>query len=434
MRSYSLGAGTFTGIEAVSNGLPILREPRVKTAHRTMRYMSISLAVTVFGLAIAYILYEIGPQYGKTFNAILLDRVTAGWGVWGTRFVFITLLSEAALLFVAAQSGFLDGPRVLSNMALDRWVPTKFSSLSDRFVIQNGILIMGAAAFVMMLISRGSVRFLVVLYAINVFVTFSLSQFGMVRHWWKSRGESPKWRGPILVNCLGLAMTVFILVAMTILKFFEGGWITILVTGALIGVAVLIRRHYRGTVQLLSRLDGLVEAAQSSATEYLGPNGTETRPQTPDLSAKTAVILVNGFNGLGLHTLFAVVRLFKDTFKNFVFIQVGALDAGNFKGSREIRNLKDHVQAEVDKYVQYMHRHGYHAEGFTAIGVDVVEEVRKITPRVIKRFPNAVFFGGQLVFPRESFITRLLHNYTVFAVQRNLYREGIPFVVMPIRV
>ncbi len=398
--------------------------------------MSISLAVMVFGLAIAYILYEVGPEYGKTFNAIVLERITAGWGAWGPRFVLITLLSEAALLFVAAQTGFLDGPRVLSNMALDRWVPTKFSSLSDRFfVIRIGILIMGVAALIMMLISRGSVRFLVVLYAINVFVTFSLSQLGMVRHWWKSRSDSLKWRGPMLINCLGLAMTLFILVTMTILKFFEGGWITILVTGTLIGAAVLIKRHYRGTVQeLLSRLDALVDAAQSSATAYLDSDGKKTQSQTVDLSAKTAVILVNGFNGLGLHTLFAVIRLFKDTFKNFVFIQIGALDAGNFKGTKELQNLKEHVHAEVDKYVQYMNLHGFHAEGFTAIGVDVVEEVQKITPRVIKRFPNVVFFGGQLVFPKESFITRFLHNYTVFAVQRNLYREGIPVVIMPIRV
>ncbi len=433
MRSYSMGAGTYTGIEAVSNGLPILREPRVRTAHRTMRYMSISLAVTVFGLAMAYILYEVGPQAGKTFNAVLLDRVTAGWGAWGPRFVFITLLSEAALLFVAAQTGFLDGPRVLSNMALDRWVPTKFSSLSDRFVIQNGILIMGGAALIMMLISKGSVRFLVVLYAINVFVTFTLSQLGMVRHWWKSRSGTTKWKGAMLINCLGLAMTMFILVTMTILKFFEGGWITILVTGTLIGVAVLIKRHYLGTAQLLRRLDGLVEAARASVSRSISGGGYKrSGPIGP--GAKTAVILVNGFNGLGLHTLYMVIRLFKGTFKNFVFLQIGVIDAGNFKGTEEIETIKSHIEDDVGRYVEYMKRHGYHAEGFTAIGVDVVEEIGGIVPEIVRHYPNAVFFGGQLVFPKETFATRLLHNYTVFAVQRNLYREGIPMMIMPIRV
>jgi amino acid transporter len=434
MRSYSMGAGTYTGIEAVSNGLPILREPRVETAKRTMRYMTASLALLVLGLVFAYILYRVTPQYGKTLNAVLLERMTAGWGGWGRGFVFVTLFSEAALLFVAAQTGFFGGPRVLANMAADRWVPTKFGSLSDRFVIQNGILIMGGAALATLVLSGGSVHLLVVLYSINVFITFSLSQLGMLRHWWQSRDKDVSWRRPLFVNVIGLSMTLFILVSVTVLKFNEGGWITILVTGSLVGIVLLIKRHYRGTARLLKRLDGLVEAAQTSTSAYLDSGGKKKQPHIPDLSAKTAVILVNGFNGLGLHTLFAVIRLFKDTFKNFVFIQIGALDAGNFKGTEELQNLKAYVETEVGKYVQYMNRHGFHAEAFTAIGVDVVEEVEKMTPRIIERFPNAIFFGGQLVFPKESFITRLLHNYTVFAVQRNLYRIGIPVVIMPIRV
>ncbi len=434
MRSYSMGAGTYTGIEAVSNGLPILRDPKVETAKRTMRYMTASLAILVLGLVFAYILYRVTPEHGKTLNAVLLERMTAGWGEWGRWFVYVTLFTEAALLFVAAQTGFFGGPRVLANMAADRWVPTKFGSLSDRFVIQNGILIMGAAALATLVLSGGSVHLLVVLYSINVFITFSLSQLGMLRHWWISRDKDISWKRPIFVNIIGLTMTLFILVSVTVLKFNEGGWITLLVTGSLVSVLLLIKRHYRGTAHLLKRLDGLVDAAQTSASAYLDSDGKKKQPHTPDLSAKTAVILVNGFNGLGLHTLFAVIRLFKDTFKNFVFIQIGALDAGNFKGTEEIHNLKDYVETEVGKYVDYMNRHGFHAEGFTAIGVDVVEEVEKITPRITERFPNTVFFGGQLVFPKESFITRFLHNYTVFAVQRNLYREGIPVVIMPIRV
>ncbi|NTW60792.1 MAG: APC family permease, partial [Nitrospirae bacterium] len=150
LRAYSMGAGTYTGIEAVSNGLPILREPKVRTGKRTMRYMAISLAVVVMGLMVAYVLYKVSPVEGKTLNAVLFDRMTNDWGRSGVVFVFITLLSEAVLLFVAAQTGFLDGPRVLSNMALDRWFPTKFAMLSDRLVAQKGILLMGGAALVTM--------------------------------------------------------------------------------------------------------------------------------------------------------------------------------------------------------------------------------------------------------------------------------------------
>ncbi len=128
LHSYSMGAGTYTGIEAVSNAMPILREPRVQTAKRTMRFMAISLAFMVIGLMLAYIFYSVVPQSGKTLNAVLFESIAKDWGNFGYYFVLVTLISEAVLLFVAAQTGFLDGPRVLANMALDRWVPTKFAT------------------------------------------------------------------------------------------------------------------------------------------------------------------------------------------------------------------------------------------------------------------------------------------------------------------
>ncbi|HEX9861193.1 MAG TPA: APC family permease, partial [Nitrospirota bacterium] len=174
LRAYSMGAGTFTGIEAVSNGLPILREPRAKTGKRTMAYMAVSLSFMVVGLTISYLLFKVEPVHGKTLNAVLYETITKDWGSAGYTLLIITLVSEATLLFVAAQAGFIDGPRVLSNMALDRWFPTKFSSFSDRLVTQKGILIMGGAAFAMMVFTGGSVRLLVVLYSINVFITFTM--------------------------------------------------------------------------------------------------------------------------------------------------------------------------------------------------------------------------------------------------------------------
>src|SRR5471032_1203165 len=185
LRAYSLGAGTYTGIEAVSNGLSVLREPRVQTGKRTMVYMGASLAFVVGGLLLTYLLYHVEHVDGKTLNAVLLEQMTASWPSWlGKSFVIAALASSAALLLIAAQTGFLGGPRVLANMAVDRWMPTKFATLSDRLVTQNGILLMGGAALAMMVLTQGSVRYLVVLYSINVFITFVLSQLGMVRHWW----------------------------------------------------------------------------------------------------------------------------------------------------------------------------------------------------------------------------------------------------------
>ncbi|HEX9916134.1 MAG TPA: APC family permease [candidate division Zixibacteria bacterium] len=429
LRAYSMGAGTFTGIEAVSNGLPILREPKVQTAKRTMRYMAFSLAFIVLGLMIGYLLYGVEFAPGKTLNAVLFQKMTTNWGDAGYVFVLVTLLSEAVLLFVAAQTGFLGGPRVLGNMALDRWFPTRFATLSDRLVTQNGILLMGGAAVILMLLTGGSVRFLVVLYSINVFITFFLSQLGMVRHWWNDRANVKGWRRKLLVNGIGLVLTGFILVSVVVLKFHQGGWITLLVTGSLVGIAVIIKRHYIYNVRLLGRLDELVVATSSPAAKE-----EMTKAPQFDPKAKTAVLLVNGFNGLGLHTLFSIIRLFGATYRNFVFLQVGTVDAGNFKGKAEIGSLENYIKSELDRYVDFVKRKGFYAEGIHSIGTEVVDEIALIAPKVLERFPNAVFFGGQLVFPKDTILSRWLHNYTAFAVQRKLYHEGIPVVILPIRV
>ena len=434
LRAYSMGAGTFTGIEAVSNGIPILRDPKVQTARRTMRYMAGSLAFMVVGLMIGYLLYKVQYQTGKTLNAVLLESITAQWQPpLGHTFVLVTLISEAVLLFVAAQTGFLDGPRVLSNMATDRWFPSRFAILSDRFVIQNGILLMGAASLLLMIFSRGAVKFLVVLYSINVFITFTLSQLGMVRHWWRTRGKG--WMKKITVNGIGLVMTVFILISVAVLKFNEGGWITIFITGSIVVLAMLINHHYKLMHVQIKKLDSLVSVADAATAKAIKRNKAGNRPAPQlDPNAKTAVVLVSGYNGLGLHTLFNVTRVFGDTFKNFFFVEVGIVDAGNFKGTEEIAKLKCHVSEDVNRYVEFMQVQGFYAETFCAIGNDAVEEICEIARLVLERCPNAVFFGGQMVFPKDTFFTKILHNYTTFAVQRRFYLQGIPFIIMPIRV
>jgi amino acid transporter len=429
LKAYSMGAGTYTGIEAVSNGLPILREPRVKTGRRTMVYMGVSLAATVAGLLLAYQLYGVQIDENKTLNAVLFDQMTSHWshGV-GATFVVVTLFSEAALLIIAAQTGFLDGPRVLANMALDRWFPARFANLSERLVTQNGVLMMGVSAFIMMGVTKGSVDLLVILYSINVFITFSLSQAGMVRHWWQERASDSGWKHKLAINGIGLVFTASILVSLVFVKFFEGGWITILVTGILVVAALLIKRHYTGVFMQLKRLDSIVQAAEAEAKD------APAVPPVAEHRARTAVILVNGFNGLGLHTILNVPRMFGNTFKNFIFVQVGSVDAGNFKGADEIEDLRRHTESEANRYVQFAQARGYGSKAFTAIGYDITSEVMKLAREATEEFPNQVFFAGQLLFTYETNMTRWLHNHTVFTLQRRFFLANMPFVVLPIRV
>ena len=429
LRAYSLGGGTYTGIEAVSNGLPILREPRVETGKRTMLCMALSLAFTASGLLLTYLLAEVKSEPGKTLNASLVLSLVQNWqfgGVpLGVTFFLVTLLSEGAILFVAAQTGFLDGPRVLASMALDSWVPRRLYQLSERLVTKDGILLMGGAALALLFYTRGDVDLLVVLYSINVFLTFSLSQLGMCRHWWQVREREPAWRKHLVINGVGLVLTSGILIATVTLKFRAGGWVTVVITSAVIVLCLYIRRHYREAEQSLRRLDDiLLDLPLPDATPRVPPR---------DTTAPTAVFFVNGYNGLGIHAVLGVPRLFGPHFKNFVFVGVGVIDSSRFKGREEIENLHRETEESLKRYVDFVKRQGAYAEYWYALGTDAIDELEQLAHQVAKRFPRAVFFAGKLVFKQESFWHKVLHNQAALTLQRRLQFAGLQMVVLPVR-
>lgn len=430
-RAYTMGAGTYTGIEAVSNGLSILREPRVKTATRTMRYMVVSLSFMVLGLMLAYLLYRVQEEPGRTLNALVCSRVVENWPGWlGKLFLAVTLFSEGMLLFVAAQTGFFGGPSVLATMAKDRWVPARFALLSNRLVVQNGILLIGVSGLLTLILTGGSVDLLVVLYSINVFITFSLSQSGMVRYWLKADIPRSRRLRKLAFSGLGLGLTLIILASLVIVKFGEGGWVTLAVTGCLVLVVRRIKSEYAQTRESLKRLDGLADVSEMVFQE---PPKT-LPPLAQGVPERTAVVLVNGYGGYGLHTVFGIIRLFGQMFRRFVFIQVGVIDAAAFKGVEEIDALEKHTHNEVQRYSELMRHYGYESESVAVSGLDVTDEISKLAPELIRRFPAAVFFGGQLVFKNDSLLTRVLHNFTIFDIQRKLYQQGIQFIILPIRV
>jgi amino acid transporter len=422
MRAFCLGGGTFTGIEAVSNGLEMLREPRVLTGKRTMNYMAISLSVMAGGLLVNYLLNRVAPVHGQTLNAVLVNQLTSHWPM-GRGIFLITLLSEGALLFVAAQTGFLGGPRVMSNMAVDRWLPRRFMNLSERLVMTDGILVMGFSAFAMILYTHASVKILVVMYSINVFVTFTISQFGMVRHWLKHGGE--RRLSGLFVNGTGMLLTGAILVVTTILKFREGGWVTLLVTGAFVAACFSIRAHYRQTLHSLRDLN-----------QVLGnlplPEITEAPPK--QAHSPTAVLMVSGYNGIGIHSILAIQRFFPGHFKNFVFLSTGVIDSGRFKGVDEIDDLRSTVGEDLQRYIKLANRMGFYAESRMGLGTDVIEELELLCLQVAKEWEKKVYFMGQLAFEGETFWTRLLHNQTSFALQRKLLFNGLETVILPIRL
>ncbi len=427
VHAYSLGGGTYTGIEAVSNGLAIMREPHVKTGKRTMFYMATSLAFTASGLLLCYLLWDLRAVEGKTLNAVLAERFVETVPL-GTTFVVLTMISEGALLVVAAQAGFVDGPRVLANMAIDSWVPRRFAALSDRLTTQNGILLMGLTALAALFYTHGDVRKIVVMYSINVFITFSMTETAMCHFYFRHRKDKPDWKKKISIHVAGLTMCLTILIVTVFEKFLEGGWITLFVTGTFVFLCFIIRAHYREVMRHLARLD-----------LDFAPIEREMKPPSfvaanPDPTQRTAVVLVGGYSGVGIHTVLHIQRSFRDQFKNLVFVSVGVIDSGVFKGRDELDALRLHTEKELERYVQLANRLGFQAAHRSAIGTDVVEEAVKVCLGVGREFSHCVFVAGQLVFQREQWYQRILHNQTAFTIQKRLHWHDKTMVILPIRV
>jgi amino acid transporter len=428
LRAYSLGGGTYTGIEAVSNNVQTLREPVVRTGKLTMFYMATSLAFTAGGIILLYLLWKAKPVDGQTLNAVVFGTIIDSIGLpafFNHTALLVVLISEAGLLFVAANTGFLGGPQVLSNMAGDSWLPHQFRHLSTRLVTQNGIVIMGLAALVILLWSRGKVDLLVVLYSINVFLTFTLSLLGLCIYWWRARNTDGRWMHRLAFSALGLAVTSSILAVTVVEKFGEGGWVTVLITSIVIGVCLAIHRHYDSVKMRLREVDEIFTAAQS-------PKCANPPPIIPE--APTAVFMVGSSRGGGIHTVLWVQRLFPNNFKNFVFISAKAVDAQSYGGDEQIAKMKASLDKALSFYVDYCHANGLAATARFSLGTDRVDELVKLAEETQREFPNSLFFTSKLVFRNENWVTRLLHNQTALALQRRLHLNGMQMVILPMQI
>ncbi len=448
VRAYSMGGGTYTGIEAVSNGVAMMREPRVQTAKRTMLLMAASLAITAGGILLAYLLVHAHPVEGKTMNAVLLEAVAGNWSLAGVPvgkgFVIVALLSEGALLFVAAQAGFLDGPRVMANMATDSWLPHRFAALSDRLSMRNGILLMSAAAFGALAYTRGDVGKLVVMYSINVFVTFSLSNLAMSTFWIRHRAEHKDWYRHLPAHLLALLLCVLILAITVYEKFGEGGWLTLVITAFLIGLCFFIRQHYKRVVRALKQLDVQLPSPVFPASEPEEPSAFVEGPtphleehhgrRDPDPEKPVAILFVGGYSGLGRHALTTLLQMFPGHFHGVVFLSVAVVDSESFKGPDQLSELESRTREHLLRYERYAQTLGLRASSAFSVGTEVAVEGEKIASALVRRYPKALFVAGQLIFERDTMWNRVLHNETAFMVQKRLQHQGMPMIVVPVRI
>lgn len=423
LKAYSLGGGTYTGIEAVSNNINRLAQPRVKTGKWTMFYMALSLSFTAAGIIMLYLLWQVAPEPGKTLNAVVFEKILATWPKedW---WLLLVLSLEGGLLFVAANTGFLGGPAVLASMALDAWVPNRFRHLSSRLVTQNGVVVFGIAAILILLVTHGKVSILVVLYSINVFLTFALSLMGLSVYWIKHR-QGKRWVSHLMLALLGVALTLGILAITVVSKFSSGGWMTLLVTSLVIFLCLLIKRHYRKVAKQLQAIDAVFST--------LPVHECHDFPRL-DPAQATAVFFVGKSRGAAMHTLLWAQRMFPDHFKNYIFLSAGIVDVENFGSHDPMLRMQESVEENLQYFIDFCHYHHFAAKAYSIYGTDAVELLSGLAEKVHDEYPNAIFFASKLVFQDENWITRLLHNETPVALQSRLHLQGLQMIILPMKI
>jgi K+ transporter len=291
--------------------------------------------------------------------------------------------------------------------------------------MQNGVLLMGGSAILLLIYSRGRISTLVVMYSINVFLTFSLSELGMSRFFIKNRRKEPQWKKHLPVHLTGLTVCLTILIVTTFEKFTRGGWLTLVITTVVILLCYLIKGHYNRVRDGVRELDDMLVAIPHKGTY-------NAEPTDPD--AMTAIQLVSGYSGFGVHTFLSIIRGFPGLYKNFVFVSVAEVDAGAFRESESVGRLTQATKDSLKKYVELARRLGFPAESRFDTGIDVVETASNLCETVAREFPKSTVFAGQTVFRRPGFVNRILHNETAFAIQQELRWKGITTVILPIRI
>jgi hypothetical protein len=264
------------------------------------------------------------------------------------------------------------------------------------------------------------------MYSINVFITFSLSMVSMCRLWNGERlKQNPLWRRRLALFGMGAALCISVLAITIVSKFTAGGWHTLAVTLLCITVCYFIRRHYERVQGELAKLDQATPSLDSPAGGTLAAVDPEKR---------TAVIAVASYSSLGLHIFRAVLRFLPNYFENVVFLSVGVVDSGIFKGEVSFEGLRADTAASLSKFVATARRAGLPATSYMTISADPVRALEELCLETARLFPHSTFFAGHLVFGRDTVVNRLLHNQLSMAVERRLQFAGLPVVVLPIRV
>ena len=239
LKGFSSGAVALTGVEAISNGVPAFRRPESKNAAATLVWMGVILGTLFMGVQI--LSHRLGP-YPSDKTTVMSQLGTAVFGS-GTVLYVILQFATAAILTLAANTAYADFPRLSSIIAHDGYLPRQLANRGDRLVFSNGVIVLAAAAAALIVAFGGKTNALIPLYAVGVFLSFTLSQAGMVRHHQKEREKG--YQRNIVINAVGSVATLIVLLIVAGTKFTSGAWVPLIVIPIIVFVFKSIKRHYR---------------------------------------------------------------------------------------------------------------------------------------------------------------------------------------------
>jgi amino acid transporter len=248
LRAFAAGCTALTGVEAVSDGVPAFKPPEAHNARIVMAWLG-AITVTMF-LGITYLAYDLGVVPGG--NETVVSKIARR--LFGGGFLYYEIQAVTMLiLLLAANTAFADFPRLSFFLARDRFIPRQFATQGDRLVFSNGIVILAGLASLLIVVFQGETQDLLPLYAIGVFISFTLSQSSMVRRWLRLREEGWWWR--VWFNGVGAFVTGIVLLTLAVTKFIEGAWIVVLLIPILVTVFLTVHRHYDTVAAQLSLED-----------------------------------------------------------------------------------------------------------------------------------------------------------------------------------
>jgi amino acid transporter len=412
LRAFAAGCTALTGIEAISDGIPAFRPPESKNASRTLIVMVALLCTMFIGITFLANQYHVIAVHHAE-STVLSQIARAVFGEGSVLFYYLQF-ATLLILSLAANTAYADFPRLASFIARDRFLPHQLTNLGDRLVFSNGIISLAVLASILVIVFDAREHNLLPLYAVGVFIGFTLSQSGMVVHWLKERNlphfkPTRSWRFHIGINAFGAICTFIVLIILMVTKFAEGAWLIIAAIPLVVVVFIRIRKHY-GNVAASLTLDGLKP----------GPI-TDRYQRYSDRNHTRVVVLMNSLNRCSLQALEYALRLSDNVRVCAIEVEPSAID-----------RLQDRweqwgLQVPLD-IVQSPYRE---------IGQPLIKYLHNLDEESVEKIPTVVVLPEFVV---SKWWEKLLHNQTSGVIRAALYRDqiahgrGRPVINVPYRI